>query len=362
MSELFSTFQLADLTLANRVVMAPMTRNRADAAGVATPLMASYYSQRAEAGLIVSESMPVSAQGVGYPCTPGLFAPSQIAGLRQVTDAVHARGGRIFAQLQHCGRISHPSHQPGRESPVAPSAVKPRGQAVTFEGMLDFVLPRALTAHEIADVVAQFKSAASQARAAGFDGVEIHGANGYLIDQFLRDGSNLRTDAYGGTSARRLTLLWEVIEAVATVWPRSRMGVRLSPENGFNDMSDSNTAKHFGFFVDQLSRAELGYLHVLEGDMLSGARKLDYVGLRRRFDGIYVANNGYDKRRAEQALRNGAADLVAFGTPFIANPDLVSRMRHDWPLSAGDRQTFYVGGATGYTDYPAIDTLECQPA
>nr|WP_200964334.1 alkene reductase [Aquabacterium parvum] len=350
-TQLFDPLTLGDLLLSSRVVMAPMTRNRADNQGVATALMASYYGQRAGAGLIVSESAPISAQAVGYPCTPGLHEQRQMLGWRLVTEAVHTREGRIFAQLQHCGRISHPSLQPDGQLPVAPSAIRPAGQAVTYAGMQDFVTPRALQPEEIVVVVDQFRYAARQAKAAGFDGVEIHGANGYLIDQFLRDGSNHRSDTYGGSPMKRLKLLMEVIDAVAEVWPRDRIGVRLSPENRFNDMADSDPAVHFGGFAAELRRARLGYLHVLEGDMMTRTSAVDYAALRRRYGGIYIANNGYDKARANAALGSGDADLIAFGTAFIANPDLVDRLRNDWPLTAPDGQTFYVGGETGYTDY-----------
>lgn len=225
---------------------------------------------------------------------------------------------------------------------------------VTYTGMQDFVTPRTLRTDEIAGVVEQFKAAALQAKAAGFDGVELHGANGYLIDQFLRDGSNQRTDIYGGTPARRLALLMEVINAVAGIWPRHRIGVSLSPENRFNDMSDSNPAAHFAFFAAELGHARLAYLHVLEGDMMTRSALLDYRVLRRRFDGVYIANNGYDKERATTAIRNVNSDMVAFGAAFLANPDLVERLRYDWPLSPPDPETFYVGGARGYTDYPAF--------
>lgn len=354
MTSLFSSYLMGDLTLANRLVMAPMTRNRADAQGVPVDIMATYYGQRADAGLIVSESTPISEQAAGYPCTPGLYRASQVAGWRQVTDAVHARGGRMFAQLQHCGRISHPSLQPEGVLPVAPTALRPQGKAVTFTGMQDFVTPRALESDEISGVVEQFRAAAQHAKLAGFDGVEIHGANGYLIDQFLRDGSNHRTDSYGGSQERRMALLLEVIDAVAQVWSRQRIGVRISPENSFNDMSDSDPRKHFGYFVGALASQELAYLHVLEGDMMSGAATLDYRELRQRFGGVYIANNGYDKARAQTAIQNGTADLVAFGSPFLANPDLVARLTNDWPLNTPDHDSYYAGAERGYIDYPAF--------
>src|SRR5581483_1911679 len=244
--DLFAPFQLNDLTLANRVVMAPMTRKRADEAGVATPMMEIYYQQRASAGLIITESAPVSAEAVGYPRTPGLFTDRQAASWLRVTDAVHSAGGRIFAQLQHCGRISHPSLLPGGAIPVGPSALRPTGQAVTYSGMQDFVTPRALETSEMPGIVAQFQHSAVMAKRAGFDGVEVHGANGYLIDQFLRDGSNRRTDAYGGSVQNRMRLLNEILDAVCSVLSASRVGVRLTPENSFNSMSDSDPQAHFG--------------------------------------------------------------------------------------------------------------------
>ncbi len=352
MTDLFSPYRLGDLTLANRLAMAPMTRNRASSHGVPSALMSTYYGQRAGAGLVISESAPVSAQGVGYPGTPGLYTDEQVEGWRPVTAAVRRGGAAFFAQLQHCGRISHPSHQVDAALPVAPSALRPQGMAATSTGMQPFVEPRALSLAEIAGLVQQFQHAAQRALAAGFDGVEIHGANGYLIDQFLRDGSNHRSDAYGGTPARRLALLIDVIDAVAEVLPRHRIGVRLSPENRFNDMADSNAEAHFGFFAAELSRTGIAYLHMLEGDMMSRSSGMDYRALRGRFDGSYIANNGYDKQSAQAAIHAGHADLVAFGTPFLANPDLVERFRRDLPLNSPDHDTFYGGAERGYTDYP----------
>lgn len=349
---LFAPVQLGDLTLANRVVMAPMTRNRADGDGVAQPMMETYYGQRASAGLIVAESAPVSAEGVGYPHTPGLFTDLQAASWLRVTDAVHSAGGRIFAQLQHCGRISHPNLLPEGLIPVAPSALRPAGQAVTYFGMQDFVTPRALETSEMAGIVAQFQDGATMAKRAGFDGVEIHGANGYLIDQFLRDGSNRRTDAYGGTVQNRMRLLNEILDAVCGVWPASRVGVRLTPENSFNSMSDSNPQAHFGYFMGELNQRGLAFVHVLEGDTMSKVSALDYRAMRDRLTAPYIANNGYDLARAQAALRAGNADLIAFGTPFLANPDLVRRFRDNLPLNAADPATFYGGGEAGYVDYP----------
>ena len=353
MHELFAPFMLSDMLLSNRNVMAPMTRNRAAPEGVPSPLMAIHYGQRGDAGLVISESAPVSAQGVGYPGTPGIYTDEQAQGWRKVTDAVHAKGGHIFAQLQHCGRISHPSLQVNGELPVAPSAIKPEGLAVTYDGMPPFLMPRELATAEIPQVVEQFKKASGLAKAASFDGVEIHAANGYLIDQFLRDGSNQRDDRYGGSPAGRLAFLLEIVDAVSEIWPQGRIGVRFSPENRFNDMHDSDPAAHFGYYAQELSKLHLAYLHVLEGDMSATAPAVDYRELRRRFGGTYIANNGYDRARAMAAIEQGSADLIAFGKPFIANPDLVVRLHHDLPLATPDSARFYGGDERGYTDYPS---------
>lgn len=353
MHELFAPFMLSDMLLSNRIVMAPMTRNRAAPEGVPSPLMAIHYGQRGDAGLVISESAPVSAQGVGYPGTPGIYTDEQAQGWRKVTDAVHAKGGHIFAQLQHCGRISHPSLQVNGELPVAPSAIKPEGLAVTYDGMPPFLMPRELATAEIPQVVEQFKKASGLAKAASFDGVEIHAANGYLIDQFLRDGSNQRDDQYGGSPAGRLAFLLEIVDAVSEIWPQGRIGVRFSPENRFNDMHDSDPAAHFGYYAQELSKLHLAYLHVLEGDMSATAPAVDYRELRRRFGGTYIANNGYDRARAMAAIEQGSADLIAFGKPFIANPDLVVRLHHDLPLATPDSARFYGGDERGYTDYPS---------
>ena len=351
-ADLFQPYRLGSLTLSNRMVMAPMTRNRADKDGVVPPMMVTHYQQRASAGLIITESSPVSRQAIGYPHTPGLFTEAQAAGWLRVTNAVHSAGGHIFAQLQHCGRISHPSMQDAEALPVAPSAVRPSGQAITYQGMQDFVTPRALETDEVAGIVDEFRGAAERAKAAGFDGVEVHGANGYIIDQFLRDGTNRRTDRYGGSAENRLRLLSEILDAVGEVWPADRIGLRLSPENSFNDMADSDPAAHFRYFAGELGGRGLAYLHILEGDMMTGSRALDYRELRSAFGGTYIANNGYDLARATEALGSGAADLVAFGVPFLANPDLVRRYRENLPLNAADRTTFYGGSEIGYTDYP----------
>lgn len=354
-ADLFESFVMGDLTFANRMVMAPMTRNRADRDGVATPMMVTYYQQRASAGLIISESAPIASSAVGYPFTPGLFNETQAIGWRRVTEAVRGAGGRIFAQLQHCGRISHPSLQPDNALPVAPSALRPTGHAVTYAGMQEFVVPRELEPREIPVIVMQFQRAAELARQAGFDGVEVHGANGYLIDQFLRDGSNRRSDHYGGSAPNRMRLLNEVLDAICSVWPSQRVGVRLTPENSFNSMSDSDPAAHFGYFLEQLGQRNLAYVHVLEGDMITKRSVLDYCALRAVYAGTYIANNGYDLQRAQATVRSGSADLIGFGTAFLANPDLVRRYQAGLPLNVADPATFYGGSAAGYTDYPTVE-------
>jgi N-ethylmaleimide reductase len=354
-NDLFSPYSLGDLQLPNRLVMAPMTRNRADQDDAPHELTVTYYTQRASAGLIITEGSPVARDAVGYPATPGIYSDKQIAGWKAVTDAVHAEGGRIFIQLWHCGRISHPSLLPDNALPVAPSAIKPEGQAFTYTGLQDFVEPQALSVDDIKRVVQQFQQAAAHARAAGFDGVEVHGANGYLIDQFLRDGSNRRDDAYGGSLENRLRFLNEILDAVCEEWPANRVGLRLTPENSFNDMSDSDPQSHFEYFVSELKSRGLAYLHILEGDMTGKAPTVNYRALRDTFGGTYIANNGYDKQRAITALAQGDCDLVAFGVPFLANPDLVHRLQQDVPLNPANQDTFYGGGAEGYTDYPFAD-------
>jgi N-ethylmaleimide reductase len=357
-TDLFEPVRLGPYRLANRVVMAPLTRARADADGVPGPLMAEYYAQRATAGLIVAEATVVSPQGRGYAHTPGLYSAAQVDGWRRVTDAVHARGGRIFDQLWHVGRISHPKLQPGGAPPVAPSAICAKANAFTDAGFEPCVTPRALETAEVPAIVEDFRRAALNALAAGFDGVEVHAANGYLIEQFLRDSTNLRSDAYGGSRDRRARLLLEVVEAVVAACGGERVGIRLSPLSPSNDAAlDSDPAATYGYVVEHLNAFGLAYLHVIEG-ATQGAREVaggfDLQILRRAFKGLYVANNGYDRALAVEARRRGLADLVCFGRPFIANPDLVERLRTGAPLDVPDRATFYAGGAPGYTDYPAL--------
>jgi N-ethylmaleimide reductase len=354
-SALFTPFQLGPLLLPNRIVMAPMTRNRAGAGNVPTPLNAEYYEQRASAGLIVTEATQVSPEGVGYPGTPGIHTDAQVEGWRQVTDAVHRAGGRVFLQLWHVGRISHPSLQPGGALPVAPSAIAAAGQAFTHSGLQPFVVPRPLETREIAGVVAQFEAGARHALAAGFDGVEVHAANGYLIDQFLRDGTNRRTDRYGGSVENRARFLLEVTEAVAGVWDAARVGVRLSPWSDFNSMRDSDPAATFGYAARALAPFGLAYLHVVEpvGGVPVGVAALA-PELRGAFGGPLMVNGGYTRALAEAALARGDADLVSFGASYLANPDLPVRLVRNAPLNAPEPATFYGGDHRGYTDYPVL--------
>lgn len=350
--ELFKSFQLGDLCLVNRLVLAPMTRNRAQENGTVTPIMIDYYKQRACAGLIVTESTPVSPFGIGYPFTPGIFTDDQVESWLPLTEAVHQSGSYIFIQLQHCGRISHPTMQPNGATPIAPSAIAPKGQAITYKGKQDFVTPRAIEINEIPPLVDQFLHGAKMAKQAGFDGVELHGANGYIVDQFLRDCSNQRTDEFGGTVERRMNLLNNLLDAIFTIWPANRVGVRLSPENSYNSMADSNPQAHFEYFIKKLSARKLAYIHLLEGDMMTKSSIVDYKSLRSKFSGTYIANNGYNLNRAQAAIQEGSADLVAFGIPFLANPDLVRRYKENLPLNEADPSTFYGGDEHGYTDYP----------
>ncbi|MDR3406970.1 MAG: alkene reductase [Methylovirgula sp.] len=356
-SILFSPFRLGDIELKNRIVMAPLTRNRATH-GTDAPndLNAEYYHQRASAGLLISEASQISQQGQGYIWTPGIYSQAQVEGWKKVIEAVHKAGGRIFIQLWHVGRISHVSLQPHGGAPVAPSATRANSKTFIAGGFADVSEPHALTADEIKAIVRDYVAAAENAKKAGFDGVEIHAANGYLIDQFLKDKTNHRTDAYGGSVENRLRFPLEVVDAILGVWPRERVGIRLSPVTPANDIADSDPAKVFFPFVEQLSARGLVYIHVIEG-ATGGPRDIapfDYVGLRKSFSGAYIANNGYTRDLAIETLRENRADLIAFGKPFISNPDLVERLRRAAPLNPPQQETFYGGGAHGYTDYPAL--------
>jgi N-ethylmaleimide reductase len=359
-SKLFEPYKLGPITLSNRTVMAPLTRNRAVAGLVPNPLAIEYYAQRASAGLLITEASQVSQQGQGYQDTPGIYSKEQIAGWRKVTDEVHKRGGKIFIQLWHVGRISHVDLQPNHGAPVAPSAI--RAKTKTFVGgtFADVSEPRALELSEIPGIVDSFRQAAANAIEAGFDGVEIHGANGYLLDQFARESSNKRTDAYGGSIENRARLMLEVAAAVAKQIGPEKTGIRISPVTPANDVSDSHPQALFDYIVDRLSALKLVFIHVIEGST-GGPRDnlpFDYASLRKRFRGTYIANNGYDLALANKVLAADGADLIAFGKAFIANPDLVARLKTGAPLNEPDKATFYGGGAKGYTDYPTLESAQ----
>lgn len=366
MKSLFDPVRAGDLPLANRIVMAPLTRNRAPHA-VPTELMAQYYAQRASAGLLITEATAISHQGQGYADVPGLYAPEQLAGWRQVTDAVHRKRGHIVVQLWHVGRVSHVALQPGGQKPVAPSAIAAKTKTYLIQDgvgkFVDTSEPRALEASELPGIVQDYRNAARAAVAsAGFDGVEVHGANGYLLDQFLKTGANHRRDAYGGSIENRARLLLEVMRAVVAEIGGGRTGLRISPVTPANDVNDEQPQALFDYLVRQLAPLGLAYIHVIEG-ATGGPREIaerpfDYAALRRAWrdaggKGAWMVNNGYDKTLAERALAEDA-DLVAFGKAYIANPDLVERLHANAPLNQPDKSTFYGGGAHGYTDYPSL--------
>jgi len=329
---------------------------------VPSPLAVEYYGQRASAGLLISEATQVSQQGQGYQDTPGIYSREQVAGWRKVTDRVHARGGRIFLQLWHVGRISHTSLQPNGGAPVGPSAIRAKGKTFVGGTFTDISEPRALDVLEIPGIIESFKRGAANALEAGFDGVEIHGANGYLLDQFAKDGANKRTDIYGGSIENRARLMLEVAKVVTAEAGAERTGIRISPVTPSNDISDSKPQPLFDYIVDHLNALKLVYIHVIEG-ATGGPRDVapfDYLSLRKRFKGAYVANNGYDFDLANKVIAAGEADLIAFGKLFIANPDLVERLKRGAPLNAPDKATFYGGGAKGYTDYPALEAAVAE--
>lgn len=341
----------AALSLSNRIALAPMTRSRAGAGNVVTELTALYYAQRASAGLVITEATQVAPEGQGYVSTPGIYSPEQEAGWRYVVDAVHAAGGRIYPQLWHVGRVSHTSFQPGGQAPVSASAIPLEGLTWTTEGQVPFSPPRALETDEIAGVVAQYVHGARVAKAAGFDGIELHAANGYLIDQFLRDGSNHRTDAYGGSITNRIRFLLEVVDGVTAVFPAARVGVRLSPGGSVNGMSDSDPEALFSAATEALSARGIGYLHLL--DPVVSPKRFSPL-IRSLFAGTFIVNGGYTRDSGNAAIASGEADLVAYGVPFLANPDLPRRFAEGAPLNTPDFTTFYAGGEKGYTDYPAL--------
>lgn len=357
MTSLFDPIRLGDIELRNRIAMAPLTRNRAVAGRVPSPLAVEYYRQRADAGLIVTEATQISPLGQGYLDTPGIYSREQVEGWKAVTRAVHERGGRIVVQLWHVGRISHVSLLPEGEVPVAPSAIAAKSKTFTRNGFEDVSAPRALALAELPGIVEQYRVAARNAIEAGFDGVEVHGANGYLLEQFLRDSTNHRTDAYGGSIENRARLLLEVMRAVTAEIGAGRTGLRLSPVTPANDAAlDSDPQALFNHVAEQLAPLKLAFLHVIEG-ATGGPRDVapfDYAALRTRVKAPWIVNNGYDRDMAIEAVADGRADVVAFGRPFISNPDLVQRLRVGAPFAALDRDTLYGGGAKGYTDYPAL--------
>jgi N-ethylmaleimide reductase len=356
---LLSPVKLGRYTLPNRVVLAPLTRNRAGEGLAPTALNALHYAQRASGGLLITEASQISPQGMGYPNTPGIYSAEQVEGWRLVTEAVHAKGGKIFLQLWHVGRISHPDLQPNGELPVAPSAIAPEGEAATYTGMKPFVTPRALEISEIPQIVEQYRLGAKNAIAAGFDGVEIHGANGYLIDQFLQDNTNQRTDIYGGSLENRARFLMEVTEAVVAECGSDRVGVRLSPSGTFNSMYDSHRAATFSYAVKELNRFNLAYLHLVAPRVEGFGTAEDQPELgadffRTIYNGTIMTAGGYTLETGNAAIASGHADLVAFGRLYIANPDLVERFTINAPLNTPDRNTFYGGDEKGYTDYPTL--------
>jgi N-ethylmaleimide reductase len=358
MKNLFESVQLGSLVLANRVFMAPLTRNRANAEGVPSELAATYYGQRASAGLIITEATHISPMGKGYINTPGIHSPEQVGAWRRIVKAVHENGGRIFLQLWHVGRISHASLLPNHTQPVAPSAIRANSQTFIATGRAPVSEPGALTPAGITETLADYRAAAHNAKEAGFDGVEIHAANGYLIDQFLHSGSNQRSDAYGGTASNRVRFLTEVTENVLAVWDEKRVGVRISPTGTFNDMHDDNPSETFSLAVECLSNYKIGYLHVVEA-VQDGRQNNEHdwtllSRLRKLWTRFYIANGGYDKARGTEAVRSGYADAVAYGRAFLANPDLPRRLELGAALNEPDQETFYGGDGRGYTDYPSL--------
>lgn len=364
MINLFDSLTLGDITLSNRIIMAPLTRMRSKQPGnIPYALNAEYYRQRASAGLIISEATQISQQGQGYPATPGIHSQEQVAGWKLVTDAVHHKGGKIFLQLWHVGRISHSSHQPGGKPPVAPSAIKPSGKVFTADWkQVDYENPHGLEINEIKEIIEDYRKACQNAKQAGFDGVEVHGANGYLLDQFLQDGSNKRTDGYGGSIENRTRLLLEIVDVATSVYGKGRVGVRLSPYGTFNDMSDGDPFALFSYVLRQIDKRGIAYVHVIE-PRATGAGGSDAVAsdaprtselFRKEFHGVFISAGGYMPETAAHAIESGLVDAVAFGRLYIANPDLPERIKAGAALNKYNRATFYGGAEKGYTDYPFL--------
>jgi N-ethylmaleimide reductase len=356
--QLFQPTRIGDIEVANRIVMAPLTRSRADEASGDVPgsvMNVDYYRQRSGAGLIISEGTQVSPAGKGYMATPGIYSDAQVEGWKPITKAVHDAGSKIIAQIWHVGRITHPELTGGAQ-PVAPSAIQPKVVAYTHNGKVDVPVPYALTGAEVKEVVQQFRQAAANAIRAGFDGVEIHGANGYLVDQFIRDGANHRSDEYGGSIENRCRFALEVVDACVAEIGAGRVGIRLSPLTSFNDSSDSNAQAVFGHLVEALDTRKIAFIHFIEGET-GGPRDVagfDYAWARKAFKGTYIANNCYTREMAIDAIESGRADAVAFGRLFIANPDLVERFKQNAVLNEANPKTFYTPGPVGYTDYPTL--------
>lgn len=349
MPTLFDPIRIGDLELTNRIIMAPLTRCRAEPGRVPGDLMVEYYRQRADAGLIISEATSVTPMGVGYPDTPGIWSVEQVQGWRKITDAVHAKGGKIVLQLWHVGRISDPIYLDG-QLPVAPSAIKPAGHVSLVRPMKDYETPRALETEEITGIVEAYRKGAENAKEAGFDGVEIHGANGYLLDQFLQDSTNQRTDQYGSSLENRARLMLEVTDAAISVWGAGHVGMHLAPRADSHDMGDSNRAETFGYVARELGKRGVAFICTREkaGEDSLGPQ------LKQIFGGVYIANERFTGKQANEWLAAGKADAVAFGIPYIANPDLVERLRQDAPLNEPKPELFYAQGAEGYTDYPSL--------
>lgn len=353
MAELNSTLQVGDFTIKNRLVLAPLTRARSGAQRIPNDLMVEYYQQRANAGLIITEATVISPKAAGYANTPGLWSQEQAQAWHKIVEAVHAQGSKIVVQLWHVGRISHPDLLDG-DTPVAPSAIQPAGEVSLLRPKRPFVTPRALSHEEIQEIVAQYRNAAEQAKAAGFDGVELHAANGYLIDQFLQSSTNHRDDEYGGAIENRARLLLQVVDTFIEVWGAGRVGVHLAPRGDSHDMGDENPLATFGYVVEQLDQRNIGFIFTREYEAADSL----LPQLRPKFKGVWIANEGLTADAAKRILATGQADAVSFGKQYIANPDLFERLQHDLPLNPLQPQTLYGDGAEGYTDYPAFEQLE----
>lgn len=362
MFNLLSPIRMGSLELKNRALLAPLTRCRAGAGCVPHALNAEYYAQRAGAGLIISEATQISQEGQGYPNTPGIYSPEQVAGWKLVTDAVHRAGGKIVCQLWHVGRISHNAYQVGGAAPVAPSAIAAKGMCRLPDGSREpYPVPRALETDEIERIIGEYETAAANAKKAGFDGVQLHAANGYLLEQFLRDSSNKRTDQYGGSIENRAVFLLEAAEALVSVWGPDRVGVRLSPSGWSSDFTDSSPLETYTYVAEELDKLELAFLEIREADaesIAAGSPNIPVSAFRDAFSGALVANTGYSREKADEGIASEQFDAVAFGKPFISNPDLVERFRRGSELAPWDAKTFYPNPgadlARGYTDYPAL--------